>query len=78
MNAKIVIIIIILVLFLIVTLQNTEVASFNILFWDIKMSQIVFIFIAILVGFIAGYVVGKTTGRERKPVAEKKNPEFNK
>ncbi len=62
MNAKIVLIIIILVLFLIITLQNTEVASFKILFWDIEMSRIVFIFIAVLVGFIAGYVVGKVTG----------------
>ncbi len=62
MNLKIVLIIIILALFLIVTLQNTEVSLFKVLFWDIEMSRIVFIFIAILVGFIAGYVVGKTTG----------------
>lgn len=77
MNAKIVIIIIVLVLFLVITLQNTEVAIFKILFWDIEMSRIVFVFLAVLIGFIAGYVIAKTTRRETKPAIEKEKPSKN-
>jgi uncharacterized integral membrane protein len=76
MNAKIVIIIVILSLFLILTLQNTDVAFFKVFFWDIEMSRIVFMFISLLIGFIAGFVIAKVTGMEHKrPHQEKGNAE---
>lgn len=61
-NAKILLIIIMLSLFLIVTLQNTEVSTFKILFWQVDMSRIIFIYLSVIVGFITGYIVAKITG----------------
>jgi len=61
-NKKILLIIIILSLFLIVTLQNTEVAAFKILFWTVDMSRIIFIYLSALIGFITGFVIAKITG----------------
>lgn len=61
-NAKILLIIIILSLFLIVTLQNTEIATFKILFWTADMSRIIFIYLSVIVGFITGYIIAKITG----------------
>ena len=72
MNAKIVLIIIVLSLFLILTLQNTDVALFKVFFWDIEMSRIVFMFISLLIGFIAGFVVAKVTGVQQKQVPPEK------
>jgi uncharacterized integral membrane protein len=61
-NAKILITIIVLTLFLIVTLQNTEVATFKILFWHVDMSRIVLIFLSAIIGFITGFIIAKITG----------------
>jgi len=61
-NAKILLIIVILSLFLIVTLQNTEVSTFKILFWTVDMSRIIFIYLSVIVGFITGYIIAKITG----------------
>ncbi len=61
-NPKILLIIVILSLFVIVTLQNTEIARFKILFWTVDMSRIIFIYLSVIVGFITGYIVAKITG----------------
>lgn len=68
MNAKVVMFIIVITLFLIVTLQNTDVATFTILFWKIDMSRIVFMYLSVLVGFIAGFLVAKLTGVKKEDV----------
>lgn len=65
MNPKIAVIIVILTLFLIITLQNTEVATFNILFWNIDMSRIIFMYLAVVIGFVAGFIVAKFTGKKK-------------
>jgi uncharacterized integral membrane protein len=72
MNAKIIIIIVVLSLFLILTLQNTDVAFFKVFFWNIEMSRIVFMFISLLIGFIAGFIVAKVTGIEHKRSTQEK------
>lgn len=61
-NPKILLIIVILSLFVIATLQNTEIARFKILFWTVDMSRIIFIYLSVIVGFITGYIVAKITG----------------
>ncbi len=61
-NPKILLIIVILSLFVIVTLQNTEIARFKILFWTVDMSRIIFIYLSVIVGFITGYIIAKITG----------------
>jgi len=70
MNTKIAIVIVLLVIFLVITLQNTEVSSFQVLIWTIEMSRIIFFFLAGLVGFISGYIVAKFTGKKNTAVVE--------
>ncbi len=46
-------------LFAVVLLQNTQVVSFKMFFWQVSMSRIILFPILVLIGFIAGYMVGK-------------------
>jgi len=46
-------------LFAVVLLQNTQVVSFKMLFWQVSMSRIILFPILVLIGFVAGYMVGK-------------------
>ena len=43
----------------VVLLQNTQVVSFKLLFWQVSMSRIILFPLLVLVGFMAGYMVGK-------------------
>jgi len=49
------------VLFLILLLQNTHVVMLHFLFWEFGMSQIILIPIILLLGFGAGFFVGKSS-----------------
>ena len=44
-----------LTLVIILILQNTQVIEFNILFWTVSMSQIIFLLIVAFLFFILGY-----------------------
>jgi len=46
-------------LFAVILLQNTQVVTFKILLWQVSMSRIILFPILVLIGFIAGYMVGK-------------------
>lgn len=62
MKPKTVVIFIIIVLFLVILLQNVRVITLYILFWEISMSQIIFLPIIFIVGVLVGYllrVIGK-------------------
>jgi uncharacterized integral membrane protein len=55
MKPKNVIILISALIFIIILLQNTQVINFNFLFWTISMSQIILLFIVIVLSFLMGY-----------------------
>jgi putative membrane protein len=57
MDWKTVSVVVLIVLFIIVTVQNTEVVSFSFLFWKITMSRIVMLLITFVIGIVAGYVL---------------------
>jgi uncharacterized integral membrane protein len=57
---------VIVVLILIIFFQNTQVVSFRIFFWKISMSQIILIPLAMIIGLVLGYVIGKLTGNRHK------------
>jgi len=59
MRPKIAALLILGLLLLIILLQNTEVASFQILFWKLTMSRIILIPLMALVGGIIGFFIGK-------------------
>ena len=59
MKAKTIIIVIVAVLLLIIIVQNTQVVTLNLFFWEISMSRIIFIPLILIIGFILGYIFAK-------------------
>ncbi|MBU2591500.1 MAG: DUF1049 domain-containing protein [Nitrospinae bacterium] len=57
MKAKTIMFMIIGLLFLTIIVQNTQVVSLQLLFWEITMSRIILFPLFILIGFIAGIIV---------------------
>lgn len=55
MNPKNIIIGIIVVLVLIILIQNTQVVILRLLFWKVRMSQIVLVPLTFILGFVIGY-----------------------
>lgn len=64
-NPKTIAIIVVFVLFLIFLFQNTSAVTLRLYFWEVTMSQIIFIPLVLLVGFACGLAVGKLTGRKK-------------
>lgn len=67
---KFILLTIIIVLLAILLLQNSDVVSLKIYFWEISMSRIIFFPVLIFVGFIAGFIVAKlvSSRKERKRI----------
>lgn len=65
MKAKTIIITILSTLFIVVLLQNTQVVTFQILFWKIAMSRIIFFLSMFVIGFLLGFVVVKITSSKK-------------
>jgi uncharacterized integral membrane protein len=65
MKAKLLIVAVLLVLIVILLVQNTQEVIFRVFFWQISMSQIILVPLAVLVGFLFGYFAAKM-GREKK------------
>lgn len=57
MDWKMIVVFVLIVLFVVITVQNTEVVSFTLLFWQITMSRIVWLLITFVVGVAAGYIL---------------------
>lgn len=56
---------VLLALVVIVLLQNTQVIVLRLFFWKISMSQIVLLFLVLLLGFIIGFITAKMTGGKK-------------
>lgn len=63
MKPKVIAIIVLIVLLLIIMVQNTQVIDLHLLFWTISMSQIILIGIALVCGFVIGYLISMLTGK---------------
>ena len=64
MKPKNIIFLIIIVLVLIILIQNTHVITFQLLFWEISMSLIIFMLLIVLIGFALGYFVHAKTKKK--------------
>jgi uncharacterized integral membrane protein len=62
-NTKLIIIAVLAVLVFVVLIQNTEVVSFQFLFWTLTMSRILMISFLLLVGLVIGYILGRMYDR---------------
>ncbi len=58
MKPKVIIAIILLVLAIIVFFQNMEVVDFHLFFWTIPLPRIIWLLITLIIGLVAGYVLG--------------------
>ena len=63
MKLKTLFITVLLILLVIIMMQNTQIVTVTLLFWDVSMSRIVLIFLALLFGFVLGYFVGRLKKR---------------
>ena len=52
-------------LLLILVIQNTEVVTLKLLFWEFEMSRVILILLTSAAGFICGYAVARLTPAHR-------------
>ena len=73
MKPKIIVVLVIAALFLIFLIQNTQVVTLRLYFWEISMSQIILIPLAILAGFVFGFIVARVSRKDKKQVTKTEN-----
>ena len=61
MKAKMIVAVGLFLLILVIILQNTQVVTLRLFFWDFSLSRIVLITMTLVIGFIIGYVAAKLT-----------------
>jgi uncharacterized integral membrane protein len=66
MKRKLITAAVIVILILIFLLQNNQVVTLRLYFWEISMSQIILIPLTMMAGFVLGFIVAKLTGKNRK------------
>lgn len=66
MKPKVILALIILALAAVLLIQNTQVVTYRLYFWSVSVSQIILLPLAVLVGFIVGFLLAKMTGRGGK------------
>jgi lipopolysaccharide assembly protein A len=47
---------ILVILALIILIQNSQIVTMRFLFWQISMSQIIWIIFTLIIGFVIGYI----------------------
>lgn len=75
MRVRTVAILVLLLLFLVVIVQNTEVVSVRLLFWDLVMSRIILLALSLAVGVIVGVLLGRPWCRREQYARPKRPPE---
>lgn len=66
MTFKNIIIVVISILFLTILLQNTEVITLRLIFWNISMSRIIFLPMVLIIGFVLGYLTSEIRRKRKK------------
>jgi len=51
----------------IILIQNHQIVTYRIFFWTISMSQIILLPLALIVGFVIGYIVAKMGKGKKQP-----------
>jgi uncharacterized integral membrane protein len=65
MKPKTIVVLILAVLLLIIFLQNTQIVTLKLFFWEIGMSRIILIPLIAFIGFVIGFIVAKMTHKGR-------------
>jgi len=64
MNGKLIFVIALTVLVTIIMIQNMNVISFRLLFWQLEVSQLLLVLIMLGAGFVGGFTTAKLSGRK--------------
>ena len=73
MRIRSVVILVFLLLFLVVVVQNTEVVSVRLLFWDLVMSRIILLGLSLAVGVVVGFLLGRPWQRREQYARTKRS-----
>ena len=66
MKIKTILITILTTLFVVILLQNTKIVQFQILFWQIAMSRIIFLLLMFVISSFSGFITAKVIGKRKK------------
>jgi uncharacterized integral membrane protein len=66
MSAKNIVIIILVALFVLFVVQNTRTVDVRLLFWTVSMSRALMLLGTLLIGLIAGWLLGRTKRKNSK------------
>lgn len=67
MKPKIILVLILIIMAVIILIQNHEIVTYRIFFWRISMSQVILLPLALIVGFVIGYIVAKMGRGKKQP-----------
>jgi uncharacterized integral membrane protein len=62
MKAKTIVILVLIALFIIILIQNAYVVTVRLLFWEIGVSQIILLALAMFIGVVIGFAAAKVMG----------------
>jgi len=62
MKPKTIVVLVLIGLFLIILVQNAQVVTLRLLFWEISISQVILLPLAMFIGFILGFIVAQVMG----------------
>jgi uncharacterized integral membrane protein len=65
-KTKLVLALVILALLVILLIQNTQIVTYRLYFWSVSLSQIILLPLAVLAGFLIGFLTAKMSGRGKK------------
>jgi uncharacterized integral membrane protein len=68
MKTKIILVLVLIIMAVIILIQNHQVITFRIFFWRISMSQVILLPLALVVGFLIGYLLAKLGKSNKKNV----------
>jgi uncharacterized integral membrane protein len=71
-NPKVIAGLVVGILLLIILVENREVVTLHLYFWQISMPQFILIPVVLLIGFAGGFIVAKLTGRPKAPIRDQK------
>ena len=67
MKPKIILVLVLIIMAVIILIQNHQVVTYRIFFWRISMSQVILLPLALIIGFVIGYIVAKMGKGKKQP-----------
>jgi uncharacterized membrane protein YciS (DUF1049 family) len=66
MKPKTILLLVLVVLAVILLIQNTQIITFRLYFWQVSISQVILVPLIFVIGFVLGFLVEKFEKRKEK------------